>query len=102
MGVYYKLVNRVTRQRIEPELLGSGGIKHSSIVFGPAGRIFAWLHMKGKADWRVIDDCGEEYFLTETKYADIEPFTDVTEEMRLAFNSYYPSDPIAKNEDHED
>lgn len=80
MGVYYKLVNRQKRQRIEPSRLGAGGIKWGAMVHGDSAHLLMFCHLRGDTGWTVLSDGTDEYFDIEDQYED------VTESVVTAFN----------------
>lgn len=92
MRAYYKAVNTMTMERIEPELIG--GIQHSSIISGPFSRLFTWLFMDKMmrdSGWRIIPDdaCEDVYYLSE-KEGRPEFMKDMTKHYVDKFNELYP------------
>lgn len=88
MGVYYKLVNRVTKERIEPDMIGGGGIKFGALIAGPSSKLLMFLHLKGQQDWTVLGDTGDEYSETE-KEGSPGYLADMTEVYRQEYNLYW-------------
>lgn len=84
MGVYYKLVNLTTHERIEPSQIGGGGIKGGAMVAGVAANLFMYLHVYTfEGTWEVVSDSGDEgpYFDNS--------LVDATEKYRLKYNSQW-------------
>lgn len=87
MGVYYRLVNLETKEAIEPEQIGGGGIRHNAVVNGDASRLFAHLHLRGEDAWRLVGDDGYDGLV------------DATEKYREEFNKMYPDAKIERCHD---
>lgn len=89
MGCYFKLVNPMTRECIEPSRIGGQGIKQGAIVFGAAGRLFAYLHIWEDQGWLIV---GDEHRGSDL-YED-ESIKDATEKWVAKFNEMYPEEAI--------
>lgn len=82
MGIYYKLVNHQTRERIEPSHLGGGGIKFAAMIAGPSSKLLMFLHLGGDSDWTVVGDTG-------AAYEEAEAYADATETYRVRYNEWW-------------
>src|SRR5437899_2155036 len=95
MGAYYKLVNRKTKERIEPGAIGGGGIKFQPIILGPTSRLLMWLNLNKSGDWIVIsDEAWTDPVHADLYYESAWPdhpnyFEDVTEQYRKEFNECF-------------
>ena len=84
MGTYYRIVNHATKERIEPDCIGSGGLKERAMIGGAAGRLFMFLHIWGDSHkWEMLHDCGDEYYQSAA-------YKNVTSDKAKEFNEFYP------------
>jgi hypothetical protein len=102
MGVYYRLVNLATKERIEPSGIGDGGVKRDSLILGKTANLFMFLVMTQEAGtlWLVVGDNDEDSDLYyDCKIRSTPDYCeDATEKYRLLFNESMGFGPLAEAE----
>jgi len=94
MGQYYRLVNSMRREWIDPSQIGGGSCKYEGVVLGPVANLYTFLQMYAEynGDWRIVSDGSGNDAYYEAKRT----YQDVTEVMCLLYNDMFPEHPIEK------